>query len=300
MTRDTVALTPSGLSEEAEKAKALVQQGICDTYILMTNANITGRSNRNIRKLFEDVGVKHVRIFEVSWLTRQIVGNKRLRMLVPRVYGLGDLSEILDERAYGQAHAILETMREDISKVVVTDAYQRAATALDNHGFVLLIGEPAAGKTTIASLLAMAALDNRNAPTLVLRDPEQAIGHWNTNQSTQFFWIDDAFGTTQQDDALVDSWSRAWPTVRPMVRRGAKIVLTSRDYIYNRVRDRLKDSAFPLLNESQVVIDVHELSEDERRQIPVQPHQTWQSTHFLSKSRKTFSGGNCGTPTVRS
>ena len=260
-------LTPSGLSEEAEKAKALVQQGICDSYILMTNANITGRSNRNIRKMFEDVGVRHVRIFEAAWLTRQIVENKRLRMLVPRVYGLGDLSEILDERAYTQAEAILETMREDIGKVVVTNAYQRAAAALDNHGFVLLIGEPAAGKTTIASLLAMAALDNWKAPTLVLRDPAEVIDHWNTDQSTQFFWIDDAFGVTQQDDALVDSWSRAWPTIRTMVRRGAKIVLTSRDYIYNRVRDRLKEPAFPLLNESQVVIDVHELSEDEKRQV---------------------------------
>lgn len=260
-------LTPSGISEEAEKAKALVQQGICDSYILMTNANITGRSNRNIRKMFEDVGVKHVRIFEASWLTRQIIENKRLRMLVPRVYGLGDLSEILDERAYAQAQAILETMREDISKVVVTGAYQRAAAALDNHGFVLLIGEPAAGKTTIASLLAMAALDNWNAPTLVLRDPAQAIDHWNTNQSTQFFWIDDAFGVTQQDDALVDRWSRAWPTIRTMVRRGDKIVLTSRDYIYNRVRDRLKEQAFPFLNEGQVVIDVRELSDDERGRI---------------------------------
>ena len=260
-------LTPSGLAEEVEKAKALVQKGICDTYILMTNANITGTSNRNIRKMFEDVGVKHVRIFEASWLTSQIVENKRLRMLVPRVYGLGDLSEILDDRAYAQAGAILETMREDISKVVITNAYQRAAAALDNNGFVLLIGEPAAGKTTIASLLAMVALDNWNAPTLVLRDPAQVIDHWNTNQSTQFFWIDDAFGVTQQDDALVDSWSRAWPTIRTMVRRGAKIVLTSRDYIYNRVRDRLKEPAFPLLNESQVVIDVHELSEDEKRQM---------------------------------
>ena len=260
-------LTPSRLSEEAAKAKALVQQGVCDSYILMTNAKITARSNRHIRKMFEDVGVKHVRIFEASWLTRQIIENKRLRMLVPRVYGLGDLSEILDERAYTQAEAVLEAMREDIGKVVVTNTYRRAAAALDNHGFVLLIGEPAAGKTTIASLLAMAALDNWDAPTLVLRDPSEIIGHWNTNQSTQFFWIDDAFGITQQDDALVDSWSRAWPAMRTMVRRGAKIVLTSRDYIYNRVRDRLKEPAFPLLNESQVVIDVHELLEDEKRQV---------------------------------
>ena len=43
-------------------------------------------------------------------------------MLVPRVYGLGDLSQILDERAYLQARTILESMREDLAKVVVTDS----------------------------------------------------------------------------------------------------------------------------------------------------------------------------------
>lgn len=43
--------------------------------------------------------------------------------------------------------------------------------------------------------------------------------------------------------------------------------MTSRDYIYNRARKDLKEGAFPLLKESQVVIDVHDLSADEKRQI---------------------------------
>ena len=260
-------ITPSGVSEEVDKAKALVEQGICDSYILMTNANITGTSNRKIRKMFEDVGVKHVRIFEASWLNRQILENKRLRMLVPRVYGLGDLSQILDGRAYDQAQVILEMMREDFDKVVVTDAYRRAAEALDKNGFVLLIGEPAAGKTTIASHLAMVAVDSWNAQALVLDDPGQVAEHWNPHEPSQFFWIDDAFGVTQHEEALVYGWNRVLPRVHVMVERGAKIVLTSRDYIYRRARNQLKDGAFPLLNESRVVIDVHRLSDAERQQI---------------------------------
>lgn len=52
-----------------------------------------------------------------------------------------------------------------------------------------------------------------------------------------------------------------------MLLRGAKIVMTSRDYIYSRARQDLKVSAFPLMGESQVVIDVHELSVPERQQI---------------------------------
>ena len=60
----------------------------------------------------------------------QIKESTKLRMLVPRVYGLGDLSQILDERAYAQARAVLESLREDLAKVVITDSYRKAVRAL--------------------------------------------------------------------------------------------------------------------------------------------------------------------------
>jgi hypothetical protein len=257
----------SDLSDEVEKAKNLVANGLCDSYILMTNANLSGTRAEEIKALFQAAGVKHVAAFGSTWISQQIRENKRLRMLVPRMYGLGDLSQILDERAYSQARAILESLREDLAKVVVTDAYRKAAEALDKHGFVLLIGEPAAGKTTIASLLAMVALDQWHATMLKLDEPGKVAERWNPDEPSQFFWLDDAFGVTQYEDFLVQRWNHVLPQVRTMLRKGAKIVMTSRDYIYNRARKDLKESAFPLLKESQVVIDVHDLSADEKRQI---------------------------------
>ena len=188
-------------------------------------------------------------------------------MMVPRVYGLGDLSQILDERVYLQAKALLSTLREDLSKVVITSAYRRAAEALDRHGFVLLIGEPAAGKTTIASMLAMAALDQWGCPTLKLDDPRKVVEHWNPDEPSQFSWVDDAFGVMQYESFLVHGWNHTLPQVKAMLRKGAKIVMTSRDYIYRRARNDLKEGAFPLLRESQVVIDVRDLTPDERQQI---------------------------------
>ena len=80
-------------------------------------------------------------------------------MLVPRVYGLGDLSQIFDERAYDQAREILSALGDDLAKIVITEAYQHSAKALVEHGFVLLLGEPACGKSTIAAALAVGALD---------------------------------------------------------------------------------------------------------------------------------------------
>lgn len=217
--------------------------------------------------MFKSAGAKHVVVCGADWISDQIRENKRLRMLVPRVYGLGDLSQILDERAYTQARAVLELMREDLAKVVVTDAYRRAAAGLDRHSFVLLVGEPAAGKTTIASLLAIAAVDQWNASMMKLDDPAKVVERWNPDEPSQFFWIDDAFGVMQYEGVLVHGWNHALPQIKTMLRKGAKIVMTSRDYIYASARKDLKESAFPLLKESQVVIDVQQLTPEEKRQI---------------------------------
>ena len=262
-------LTQSDLADEVEKAKRLVKDGRCDCYLLMTNAGLSGSLVNDVEGLFRQAGVKQVRSFGSTWICQQIRENSRLRMLVPRLYGLGDLSQVLDERAYRQAKTLLASLREDLSKVVLTGAYRRAAEALDQHGFVLLIGEPAAGKTTIASMLSMAALDQWRASTLKIDDPGKVVERWNPDEPSQFFWIDDAFGVTQYESYLVHGWNHVLPQVKTMLRKpgGAKIVMTSRDYIYKRARRDLKESAFPLLQESQVVIDVRDLTSEERQQI---------------------------------
>ena len=260
-------LSLSNLNDELDKAKRLVKAKRCDSYILITNAGISGRASEKIEDAFKDVGVKKVVLFGGTWLSEQIRDNVRLRTLVPRVYGLGDLSEIIDERVYDQARALLASLKEDLSKVVVTGTYRKAIDALNKHGFVLLIGEPAAGKTTIASLLAMAALDQWKLRTLKLDDSNAVMNHWNPNVSDQFFWVDDAFGVTQYEPQLTKDWNRVMPQIKAILKSGSKVVMTSRDYIYNSARSDLKEGTFPLLQESQVVIDVHDLKIEEKRHI---------------------------------
>ncbi len=260
-------LVISDLTDEVEKVRRLVQNGRCDCYILMTNFGLTGSSEGAVEALFTNVGVKHVITFSSTWICDQIRESKRLRMLVPRLYGLGDLSQILDDRAYEQAKALLTSLSDELSKVVLTGAYHKAAEAMVQHGFVLLIGAPAAGKTTIASMLSMVAMDHWGASILKLDDAVKMVDHWNPDEPSQFFWIDDAFGVTQYESLLVSDWNRRFSTINAMVRKGAKIIMTSRDYIYERARKDLKEGAFPLLKESQVVIDVHDLTAEEKQQI---------------------------------
>jgi len=259
--------TEGDLTEEFKKVDELVRDGLCDSYILLTNAGISGVAAKTIEKKLKILGVKGLRIHGLTWICQQIHESNRLRMMVPRVYGLGDLSQILDERAYKQAERLLASMRDDLSKIVITEAYNKAAAALNKHGFVLLVGEPAAGKTTIASMLAMAALDQWDSYTLKLDSPEQVVDRWNPDFNSQFFWVDDCFGVTQYEKELVQGWNHKFPQIKTMLGEGKKIVMTTRNYIYKRARNDLKTTAFPLLNESQVVIDVHNLTKIEKQQI---------------------------------
>lgn len=264
--RPGYSLRPSDISGEMAKVRRLVERGLCDVYVLMTNAGVSGGLKAHLVEQLALAGVSQSRMFGSTWIEQQIREHTRLRMMVPRVYGLGDLTQILDQRAYSQATAVLESMRDDLAKVVVTEAYRRAARALNEHRFVLLIGEPAAGKTTIASMLAMASADKWGALVVKADSHAALLSHWNPQES-QLFWVDDAFGVTQYEGNLASGWNHVLPQMKSMLNRGSSIVMTSRDYIYKRARRDLKESAFPLFQESQTVVDVHDLTSDERTQI---------------------------------
>lgn len=261
-------LTIGDLDDELSKAARLAKKGIAQNYLLFTNAGVSGKLAEELEARFLSIrGIRRFEVYGCDRISQIIRETPRLRMLVPRIYGLGDLSQILDERAYAQAREILSVMGDDLSKIVITDAYKRSAKAVVNHGFVLLLGEPASGKSTIAASLAMGSLDEWRCSTVKVRTAEEFVRHWNPNEPKQFFWVDDAFGTTQFDFRRAEEWNQAFPYLQSAINRGAKVVFTSRDYIYKSATRFLKKSSFPLLDDSQVTIYVERLTSDEKDQI---------------------------------
>lgn len=261
------SVTLSDVSAELGKISSLAARGLAHDYILLTNANISGESEAEIVAAFEKAGAKRARVFGRDWLTQEIRARPRLRMMVPRLYGLGDLSQIIDERAYLHARYILSAMADDLAAFVTTEAHRQSLSALHQHQFVLLLGDPASGKSTIGASLALGALDDGAIGTVRVSSGEAFERHWNPSEPSQFFWIDDAFGETQYQRSRVDGWNARLKMVRAAVKAGARVLMTSRTYIWNAAKRDLKLSEFPLFTNSQVVIDVQGLSDVERAQI---------------------------------
>lgn len=246
-------LTLSMLSDELPKARRLAKKGLADDYIILTNHTITGRSELQIRDAFEARGVGRCRVFHRDWIIARIQESGRLRMMVPRLYGLVDLSHILDTRAYQQAQLILSEMGENLQKLVVTEAHRKSVRAISQHNLVLLLGSPAAGKSTIGASLALGASDIWKCSTIKSTSPEHLQSHLDTSGG-QFFWIDDAWGSTQYQRERTESWNQVFPLIQGAMKRGTRFLITSRDYIWQSAKKELKLQALPILTKSQVII----------------------------------------------
>lgn len=255
------------LKDELVKGTKLAARGLAKTYLLITNHQVSGTADTEIRAAFKAIpGLDHFDILGVEWITLTILGSSRLRAFVPRIYGLGDLSQILDARAYRQAEEILHTWKQHLRKFVPTEAHRRSVEALLDHRFVMLLGEPMAGKSTIAAALSLYASDKGNRVQLIV-SPSQFEKAWNPDEPEQFFWVDDVFGDTQFQPALAAEWSRLFPKLSAAIESGARVMFTSRTYVFNAALTELKTSAFPLLRESKVVIEVEKLSLKEKQRI---------------------------------
>ncbi len=260
-------LRHSDLAQEIAKVQRHVEAGQCQRYVLMTNAQVTGAASEQIQAAFSACGVQETILQGYEAICELLTVNKSLRGLVPRLYGLGDLTEILDERHYAQAESILATMHDDLAKLVPVDAHRATYRALRDEHFALLLGRPGSGKSSIAASLAISAMDHFDARPIKLETISELGERWNPRDPNQFFWLDDGFGSTQYEHSYSEAWNRATRSIEAALRNGARLIVTSRDYIFAAARRDLKGSSFPLLDEARVVIEVESFSREEREQI---------------------------------
>ncbi len=260
-------LKPSDLKIEEDHLLTLRDQGQINTYIFMTNMGVDAPVAVSIKTKLRTLGVIHPHVYGREYLTRVIRSSSRLRALVPRIYGLGDLSTILDERQAAQTKALLGHLLPTLAVYVPTKPHRDAVALLDKHGIVLLLGDPATGKSTLAAILAATACEHAGRSVYKLDGPEGLLENWNPHEPKGFYWIDDAFGPNQLREDFVDRWISVMPKIQTAVAQGNQFILTSRRHIYEAAKPKLGSRNHPLFRDEHAIINVGSLTHDERRQI---------------------------------
>lgn len=260
-------LRPGDLQQEERNIASLTAAGLADTYVVMTSMSVPAASAVEIKARLRQLGIQFPHVFGKEFLTRAIRGNVKLRAFVPRVYGLGDLSIILDERRAQQTKALLGHMLPTLKVYVPTQPHVNAIRTLAEHGIVLLLGDPATGKSAIAAILSTIAVEDIRHRCYKADGPEELLDNWNPNEPGGFYWIDDAFGPNQMREDYVDRWIAIMPKVQAAIEGRNRFVLTSRRHIYEAAKPKLGSRNHPLFRDEQAIVNVGRLTQGERRQI---------------------------------
>lgn len=260
-------LKVSDLTPELEHVDQLVAWDQAHTYIFMTSMSVDAPVAAELRKRLHARGVKKAHILGKQYLVRAIRSSARLRALVPQVYGLGDLSAILDQRLLQQTRALLDHWIPKLKVYVPTAAHRKAVNALNEHGVVLLLGNPSTGKSAIGAILSTIASEDMRHTVLNLTSPRDFDAGWNPHDPGRFFWIDDAFGSNVVREEYVQDWASTFRKVQAAISRGNRFLLTSRRHIYEAAKWRLGQRNLPMFVDGRAIVDVGDLSPSEKGQI---------------------------------
>lgn len=261
------ALRVADLSAELGNVEELVKAGQADTYVFMTNMSVDAAVAAAARAKLRGLGVRKPHILGRQYIVRVIRSSARLRALVPQVYGLGDLTAIVDERLSEQSRALIDSWIPKLRTYVPTQVHRDAVNAISKHGVVLLLGNPSSGKSAIGAIVSTIASENPDNTVLALTSPRDFEAGWNPNDPGRFFWIDDAFGSNVLRDDYVQDWASAFSKLRAAVAHGNRFLLTSRKHIYEAARRRLGQRNLPQFADESAVVDVGELTVEEKTQI---------------------------------
>jgi len=261
------ALKVRDLTPEINHVEELVKVGQADTYVFMTNMSLDAPVAAAMRFKLRALGVRKPHILGRQFIVRAIKSSAKLRALVPQVYGLGDLTSIIDERLSEQSRALLDSWIPKLRTYVPTKAHRDAIHSISEYGVVLLLGNPSSGKSAIGAIISTIASENPDHTVLALTSPRDFEAGWNPNDPGRFFWIDDAFGPNVLREDYVQDWASAFSKLRAAIKHGNRFLLTSRKHIYEAARFRLGQRNLAQFADGSAVVDVGNLTLEERAQI---------------------------------
>ncbi|MDP9434289.1 MAG: restriction endonuclease [Actinomycetota bacterium] len=172
-----------------------------DRFDFVTSMDLTSGNKDTLVAELHPFATSHAKIWgykDVEQLLRKHEDVERTHVKL-WLRSSAQLDRLLNNAAYERTHALLVQIQGALPRYVQTDAMREASRLLAQERVCIVSGPPGVGKTTLAYLLLLQAVELRFQPFEVVADVEEA---WRLHKPSepQVFFFDDFLGRTQLSD----------------------------------------------------------------------------------------------------
>ncbi len=210
-------------------------------YILTTSLELNQNDKNEIKKALSPYIISEADIFGKEDLNNLLGKFKEVEEKHYKLWlsSTNILRKILNNGIQGRSEFVAENIIRNIKLYVSNDSHKKALEILNSERFLVVIGEPGIGKTTLARMLIYELLST-DYELIVIDDIKDAESLWKP-ESKQIFYFDDFLGSnylelmsSKNDDSNLISFikrAKEDPTKR--------LILTSRTTILNQAENKL-------------------------------------------------------------
>jgi len=275
------------------------------SFILITNASLTATQRTALEKTIVDrLGCSFVLCWDGKDICAFLDSMPAIRQSFPQLLSIRDINLLIHQqltRAQRQrSNVSLERAKLLLPIFVPTNPHREAIGRLNDFGFVLLSGPPEAGKTAIASMIALQKVAE-GWDFLDATGPDDFFQLYNVNER-QVFIADDLFGQTEYSPTRGDLWAPELDKILRSLDKNHWFIFTSRStplkLALQSIELQGKAERFP--DPSAVIVDCRLLSFAERALIlfrhAVSANLTEDYKSIVRSLAPTIVSNNCLTP----
>lgn len=251
----------------------------CDNYIYINNLNVSNGFRSQAAAVFSNFfkasfpkrTKPNFAVIEYKDLEPYIEKNVFLKRAFPSLLTFTDLETVFLKKEETKNKGYLRSAASGMRRFVSTLHYSSCVDILANSHFLMLVGDPKSGKTTIVEALAMAFLEEGGFRPYFIRNTDEFfnVSSYLPPSESALFICDDIFGQHELETGKLTDWTDYFQSVLGSVDEHHRFVFTTRKYIYQEfARKSGLGALFPGESEpNRFIIKLAKLKRDERDQI---------------------------------
>ncbi len=183
------------------------------------------------------------------------------------IRGAGALERIVNADVLARSEALLADILAALPRYVQTKSFAEAHRLLAEHNVVIVAGPPGVGKTTLAHLLLLDAIQAGYTPYRVQADVAEAWRLYRDDKP-QVFFFDDFLGRTALFDSVHGDPRDLASFIRHIRRSNtSRLVLATREYVLQKAKMEIEELQWQRLEADKYALTLDRYSRLDRARI---------------------------------